>query len=77
MDKRENYKGAVLHSLEKKRSPKKVDFVLPKGEDWFVDIIEYQKKSGEVKHTSMITMNDVETMVDRYCRISGYHEVEK
>ena len=77
-DKREKYKGKVLQSLEKKRSPIKVDFMILKedsDDDWFVTIVKYKKKSGIVSGTSLITMNDYEDFVERYCRLSGYHKV--
>jgi len=76
---REDYKGEILQSLEKVRSPRRVEFIIEptdKKDRWFVQILEYQKKSGEMKNTSMITMDDYPEFVERYCRILGFHKVD-
>ena len=59
-----------LAILSKKWSPT-VEFLMEKGEDWFVDVVIY-KKSGEITKSSMITKNQVEDWIERYTRIKGY-----
>jgi len=77
---REDYKGRILETLEKVRSPKRIDFMILKedsDDDWFVTIVDYQKKSKVVKNTSLITMKDYPDFVERYCRMLGFHKVEE
>ncbi|MFW6310795.1 MAG: hypothetical protein ACOC1K_01015 [Nanoarchaeota archaeon] len=51
----ENYK--VLKLLKKKRSPLKTVFATNDPEGWFINVITYKNKSGEV--------SDVETIIEK------------
>lgn len=66
----------LLYRLKKKRSPLGMDFYIEKGEDWFIDVVTYRRKSGVITNESMITEKDLEDWVERCQRISGW-EIEE
>lgn len=63
-----------LVKLIKKWSPT-IEFMMEKGEDWFVNVITYNKNSGRVIKDQMITEADIEEWVARFKRMSGYTKV--
>lgn len=66
-----------LYKFTKPRSPRAIEIIRdPAEEDWFYYVISYQKKSGEIKRTEMITRRDIETWVDRIQRLKGFEKIE-
>ena len=69
-------KRKLLYAMEKKRSPRRIEFRVDR-DGWFVDVVEFKKKTGEIVNVSIFTSKQVEDLVERYERIRGYHLVDK
>ena len=66
----------LLCRLEKPRSPIRIDFLMEKGEDWFIEVYSYKKKTGVITDNSMITEKDFESWVEATIRLEGFVKVE-
>jgi len=74
----DEFKGSKLRCrLVKKRSPLAIDFLQEEGEDWFIDVVTYRKKSRVITHDSMITEKDYEYWLESIIRLDGYEIEEK
>jgi hypothetical protein len=51
----------VLYELSKPKSPHLIKFVEDLNDNWFVYVLEYKKKTGEITDNSMIIAADVTT----------------
>ena len=54
-----------------------MDFLQEEGEDWFINVVTYRRKSRKITHDSMITMKDYEDWIERLQRLEGYEIEEK
>lgn len=61
----------VLHQFTKKRSPRSVMIVTDHNDDWFVYVLEYKTKTGEITYNSMIIKPDLEVRLSSLNR-EGY-----
>ena len=56
-------KNKELFHLTKKRSPRAIKFMEDIADKWFVHVVEYKNKSGEIVNTSLIIAGDIEGWV--------------
>ena len=67
-----NYeKNKELYHLTKKRSSHSIKLVEDIDDKWFVYVLEYKTKSGEILHNSMIIAKDIDTWLS-HLQHSGY-----
>ncbi len=65
----------VLYELTKPKSYHVIRLVEDVNDDWFVYVLEYKKKSGEIINNSMIIASDVATRIS-HLQDYGY-EIKK
>jgi hypothetical protein len=78
---RDSHPGRIIASLDKEKSPRQIDFVInpedeEDGDKCFVEMIEFQKKTQEIKYWSLIRMKDVEGIIEKCIRLRGYKKME-
>lgn len=61
----------VLYELTKNKALHNIMFVEDKNDDWFVYVLEYKKKSGEITDNSMILQSDCPTRLE-HLKCCGY-----
>lgn len=61
----------VLYQLTKTKALHNIIFVEDKNDDWFVYVLEYKKKSGEITDNSMILQSDCLTRLE-HLKCCGY-----
>jgi hypothetical protein len=54
----------ILYELTKKNALHNVIFVEDKNDDWFVYVLEYNKKTGVITYNSMIIHSDCQTRLE-------------
>ena len=57
-------KHVILYELNKPRAINNIKFVEDINDNWFVYVLEYKKKTGEITNNSMIIASDVATRLN-------------
>jgi hypothetical protein len=60
-----------LYVLNKKRSPDVIEYIVDEDDDWFIYVTTKSRKSGEIKHVSMIIRKDMPNWLS-YAQSQGW-----
>jgi hypothetical protein len=64
----------LIYTLQKPKSKNLVSFYYDKEDNWFIDIVEYSNKTGDIKNTSTIVQSTLEQTVNFY-KGHGYEQI--